>query len=104
MAVDVVPVSSVDEATRLAVYAFLARSRAATLRAYGQDLQAYLRWCEAVVLAPLLAERAHLELYVRWMEERGYAATTIGRRLSTIAGFYRYALVDGRLSADRRWR
>ena len=42
--------------------------------------------------------RPHLEIYVRWMEEhRGYAPATTARRLSTVAGFYRSAVIDGHL-------
>jgi len=29
------------------------------------------------------------------MEERGLSRATIGRRLSTVAGFYRFAVIDG---------
>jgi integrase/recombinase XerD len=36
-----------------------------------------------------------MELYARDLEERGRAKATIGRRLSTIAGFYRYAAEGG---------
>lgn len=100
MSMDLVAVEDGDEATRLAVYGFLARYRGATLRAYGQDLQAYLRWCQAVDLAPLLAQRPHLELFLRWMEQRPYAPTTIGRRFATVAGFYRFPVIDGRISVD----
>jgi integrase/recombinase XerD len=35
--------------------------------------------------------RAHIELYARWLEEKGRARATIARRLSTIVSFYRYA-------------
>jgi site-specific recombinase XerD len=39
--------------------------------------------------------RPHLELYVRWMEEdRGYAPATTARRLSTVVGIYRFAVID----------
>lgn len=34
------------------------------------------------------------------MEERGLAATTIDRRLSTVCGFYRFAHIDGRIVAN----
>ncbi len=56
-----------------------------------------------VVLAPraggvLNAQRPHLELWARDMEERqGLARATIGRRLSTVAGLYRFAVIDGTL-------
>jgi integrase/recombinase XerD len=34
------------------------------------------------------------------MKERGLAASTIDRRLSTICGFYRFAHIDGRIAAN----
>jgi site-specific recombinase XerD len=80
-----------------AVASFLARYRGMTLRAYRQDLLAFLRWCTERQLTPLGAERPHLELYLRWMEQRGYAPATMGRRFGTVAGFYKYAVIDGHL-------
>lgn len=40
------------------------------------------------------AKRAHIELYARWLEERGRARATVARRLSTITGFYRYCVEE----------
>jgi integrase/recombinase XerD len=34
------------------------------------------------------------------MEQQGLAPATIGRRFTTVAGFYRYAVIDGRLQKD----
>src|SRR5712692_2114874 len=34
------------------------------------------------------------------MEERGLAALTIDRRLSTVCGFYRFAHIDGRIGSN----
>jgi hypothetical protein len=34
------------------------------------------------------------------MEDRGLAASTIDRRLSTVCGFYRFAHIDGRIHAN----
>ena len=48
----------------------------------------------------LSATRPQIELYVRAMEERGLAATTIDRRLSTVCGFYRFAHIDGRIASN----
>jgi len=43
--------------------------------------------------------RVHIELYARWMEEdRHLDRATIGRRLSTVVGFYRFAAIDGFLT------
>ena len=34
------------------------------------------------------------------MEQRGLTRSTIGRRLSTVAGFYRFAVIDGAIEAS----
>lgn len=86
--------------TSYAVASFLARYRGATLRAYKQDMLAFLRWCAEHRLEPLQAERPHLELYLRWMEGHGYAAATIGRRFGTVAGFFKYAVLDGNATVN----
>ena len=86
--------------TQYAAMSFLARYRGATLRAYTQDLRYFLRWCTERGVEPLLVERPHLELYLRWMEQQGLAPATIGRRFTTVAGFYRYAVIDGRCPKD----
>ncbi len=88
------------DATAYAAASFLSRYRGATLRAYTQDLRAFLAWCSERDLAPLQAERPHLELYLRWMERRGLAPATISRRFTTVAGFYRYATLDGHCPKD----
>ncbi len=36
----------------------------------------------------------HLELYLRDLEARGYASATISCRLSTVAGLFKYAVID----------
>jgi site-specific recombinase XerD len=47
-------------------------------------------------LDPLQAKRPHIELYLRWMQEvGGYKPSTVSRRLSVVAGFYRTCVVDG---------
>jgi site-specific recombinase XerC len=46
-------------------------------------------------IAVFALQRGHIELWARSMEERGLARATIGRCLSTIAGFYRIAVIDG---------
>ena len=84
----------------LAAAAFLARYQGRTLEAYRYDLRAYFQWAADKGLVVLSATRPQLELYVRAMEGRGLAATTIDRRLSTVCGFYRFAQIDGRIAAD----
>jgi len=83
-----------DEA-RIAVAGFLARYPETTRRSYASDLRQYFAWCESVGLRAFEVQRAHLELWARAMEEKGLAPSTIRRRLSTVAGFYAIAVVDG---------
>ena len=64
----------------------------------GAALMAFLRWCAARQLAPLEAKRPHLELYPRWMEQEQLTQAIISRRFGTVAGFFRYAVVDGHLA------
>src|SRR5436853_3915948 len=44
--------------------------------------------------------RPHIGLYRAAMEQRGLAASTIDRRLSTVCGFYRFAHIDGRVASN----
>jgi len=98
--VEFLPARERWDQTSFAVASFLARYRDLTLRAYRQDMLAFLRWCAERHLAPLQAERPHLELYLRWMEARGLAPATIGRRFGTVAGFYKYAVLDGNAAVN----
>jgi integrase/recombinase XerD len=83
-----------DEA-RLAVAGFLARYSEPTRRSYSTDLRQFFSWCAQMQLALFSLKRGHIELWARSMEEKGLARSTIGRRVSTIAGFYRMAVIDG---------
>ena len=90
---------SPDEA-HLAAAAFLARYRARTLEAYRYDLRCFFEWADDHGLEVLAATRAHLEWYRTAMEQRGLAAATIDRRLCTVCGYYRFAHLDGRITAN----
>jgi integrase/recombinase XerD len=90
---------AVDPA-ELAAVAFLARYSRRTLDAYRPDLRNLFQWAADHDLALLEATRAHLEMYRASMEDRGLAASTIDRRLSTACGFYRFAHIDGRIDSN----
>jgi site-specific recombinase XerD len=95
-----------DEATpspdesQPAAAAFLARYSGRTLEAYRQDLRYFFQWATDQCLDVLAATRAHIEIYRSTMEQRGLAASTIDRRLSTACGYYRFAHIDGRIAAN----
>ena len=89
----------VDDA-QLAAVAFPVRYSGRTLDAYRHDLRGFFQWASDNNLAVLAATRPHIELYRSWMEDRGLAASTIDRRLSTVCGFYRFAHIDGRIISN----
>ena len=75
---------------RLAVAAYLARFKGSSREHTESDLRCYLSWCAERGLDPLAAQRPHLELYIRWMQEiRRFKPSTVSRRFSVVAGFYR---------------
>src|ERR1700733_2732651 len=81
---------------RLAVAAYLARFKGSSREHTESDLRCYLTWCAGHNLDPLAAQRLHLELYIRWMQEtRRFKPSTISRRFSVTAGFYRTCAIDG---------
>ncbi len=84
---------------RLAVAAYLARFKGSSRYHTESDLRCYLTWCAERGLEPLAARRAHLELYIRWMQEiRRFKPSTVSRRFSVTAGFYRTCVIDGLLA------
>jgi hypothetical protein len=89
----------VDDA-HLAAVAFLARYSGRTLEAYRHDLRDFFQRAADNAVAVLEATRPHIEVYRSWMEDRGLAASTIDRRLSTVCGFYRFAHHDGRIGSN----
>jgi site-specific recombinase XerD len=81
---------------RLAVAAYLARFKGQSRIHTESDLRNYLTWCEEHQLDPFAATRPHIELYVRWLQEvRHYRPSTVSRRMSVVAGFYRTCVIDG---------
>ena len=76
---------------------FLAGYRGLTREAYSLDLRQFTGWCRARSLPLFSVRRADIETFARELEARGRApGNRLTRRLSTIAGFCRYA-VEGEL-------
>jgi integrase/recombinase XerD len=78
------------------VAAYLARFTGSSRDRASSDLRCFLSWCTERGLEPTAARRVHLELYIRWMQEvRRFKPSTVSRRFSVVAGFYRTAVIDG---------
>lgn len=87
---------SPDARLRIAVLAYLARYRGLSRTSATSDLRSFLRWCDQQGLAPLQAQRPHIELFVRWMQEIAqFKPSTVARRTGTVAGFFRTCVMDG---------
>jgi Phage integrase, N-terminal SAM-like domain len=82
------------EAEKLALAGFLAGYSGMTREAYTLDLRQFTAWCHRRHLALFAARRADIELFARDLESAGRARATITRRLSTVAGRYRYAVEE----------
>jgi len=84
-----------NDQLRLAVAAYLARFKDASRAHTESDLRCYLSWCAECGLDPIAARRPHLELYIRWMQEiRCFKPSTVSRRFSVTAGFYKTCVID----------
>jgi integrase len=79
---------------RLALAGFLAGYRGLTREAYALDLRQFTTWCRTRSLPLFAVRRADIEGFARDLEARGRARATVTRRLSTIAGFYKYAVEE----------
>jgi integrase/recombinase XerD len=82
------------DAERVALAGFLAGYRSLTREAYALDLRQFTNWCRARSLALFAVRRADIESFARDLEARGRARATVTRRLSAIAGFYKYAVEE----------
>lgn len=74
----------------IAVAGFLAGYCGSTRRSYATDLRLFAAWCHEANLSLFSVRRSHIELFGRWMEETGRMRSTVARRLSTLASFYKY--------------
>ncbi len=79
-----------------------------TTAAYARDLDCYSRWCTSRGLTPLESRRVDIAAYLQALRQRGYAQSTIGRRLACLRAFYCYPVeeqvIDRSPAAAVRWR
>ncbi len=75
--------------------AFLLGYQGSTRSAYGRDLARWFEFCRSVGVDPLEAGRAHVDAWARHLDEvEGRSPSTVARRLSAVAGFYRWAVAE----------
>jgi hypothetical protein len=94
------PLGPFTDRLRLAVAAFLARFKSISGNRTESDLRSYLSWCAERGLDPLAAQRPHLELYIRWMQEiRRFKPSTVSRLFSGCGRIGNANRHSGRLAA-----
>ena len=86
---------------QLAAVSFLARYAGRTRELYAYQLRRWFGWCEANVLDPLLGiQRAHVELYIRHLGNRGLMDSSVVTMMHGVRGYFRFAHIDGLITAD----
>jgi len=86
---------------QLAAVSFLARYSGRTHNLYAYQLREWFAWCESNGLDPLLGvQRAHVELYIRGLGDRGLMDSSVVTMMHAVRGFFRFAHIDGLISSD----
>src|SRR6478752_6879069 len=86
---------------QLAAVSFLARYAGHTHALYAFQLREWFAWCEANGLDPLLGiQRAHVELYIRQLSDRGLMDSSVVTMMHGVRGYFRFAHIDGLITAD----
>ena len=81
---------------QLAAVSFLARNSGRTHLLYAFQLREWFAWCERNGLDPLVGvQRAHVELYIRSLGERGLMDSSGVSMLCSVRGFFKFAHIDG---------
>jgi integrase/recombinase XerD len=77
---------------QLAAVSFLARYSGRTHASYTDDLRRWFTWCETNGMDPLIGiQRAHVELYIHELGERGLMDSSIKTMMHGVRGFFRFA-------------
>lgn len=74
-----------------------------TIRSYQDDLElysGYLAEVQGEEADPTAAGPSRLRRYSAWLSGRGYASSTIARRLASLRSYFRYLRREGLVAAD----
>ncbi|WP_185748939.1 tyrosine-type recombinase/integrase [Humibacillus xanthopallidus] len=86
---------------QLAAVSYLARYAGRTHTLYAFQLREWFAWCERNGLDALTGiQRAHVELYIRQLGDRGLMDSSVVTMMHAIRGYFRFAHIDGLIAAD----
>jgi site-specific recombinase XerD len=71
-----------------------------TARAYKTDLDDYYEWCETDGVDPMSPSPLDLDRFLRSVQARGYASSTVRRRAVALRGFFDHLVGKGFLSSS----
>ncbi len=77
---------------QLAAVSYLARYAGRTHALYAYQLRQWFAWCQTNGLDPLVGiQRAHVELYIRGLGERGLMDSSVNTMMHAVRGYFRFA-------------
>lgn len=86
---------------QLAAVSYLARYSGHTHTLYAYQLRCWFAWCDTNALDSLVGiQRAHVELYIRHLGERGLMVSSVNTMMHAVRGFFRFAHIDGLIVSD----
>jgi site-specific recombinase XerC len=88
-------------AAQLAAVSYLARYCGHTHGLYAAAVRRWFGWCQTNGLDPLAGiQRAHVELYIRHLQESALRDSSVNTMMHGVRGFFRFAHIDGLITAD----
>ena len=86
---------------QLAAVSYLARYSGRTHTLYAFQLREWFAWCEANGLEALTGiQRAHVELYIRGLGDRGLMDSSVNTMMHAVRGYFSFAHIDGIITTD----
>ena len=86
---------------QLAAVSYLARYSGHTHGLYAYQPRQWFAWCESNGLDPLTGiQRAHVELYVRQLGDRGLMDSSVVTMMHAVRGYFRFAHIGGLIPSD----
>ena len=79
------------------------RASSHTIRSYEDDLELYCGYLAEAMgegVDPSSVNASRLRRYTAWLSGRGYAPSTIARRLASLRSYFRFLRREGLVAAD----